>query len=378
MRPGRTAKCGTSRAVVLVVAFGALIVSWGCSGRSRGVLEQSPGRGGAGSSSKPDAGTSGVTPGQGGLAGVDSGQGGIAGSLNSGGSGTSGTSGSASGGIDSAGASGDGGAGGQGAAGQGAAGQGAAGQGAAGNGGGAAGTGGIGELVGALDGRLIHIAANDAPLTDDGFTYGYFYDDTHVTCSGGRLDMHVDHPIAGVPGSTYLVTLHFYGVLEAKNYGPDVERESGSTRPNNLDEGADPAPWAVGQPGVSIPVSGYNTYEVRVFDEAMQEVGVYFVNSDTEEGHYTYVLDYERTIPVVGGGVVRLASFDSNCRMMKNCGNPSEAPCGPKARTVDVSAADPPPPPDFDQPYFGYSPDWPGQWWFIDVTAVEPAIRPAG
>jgi hypothetical protein len=248
---------------------------------------------------------------------------------------------------------------------------GSGGAGKAGSGGG----GGIGSIVGALDGRFIEIACADSATLDDCSITGHRYDDTIVSCDSPRgtyeLNFRLDHPIGGTPGATYLVTMHFYGILEPKNYGPNVTRESGSTRPQNLNTGANPAPWATAAPGVVIPPTTYGSNEVRVFDHTMTEVGAYFVNSDTQEDHYTYVIDYERTIPVVGGGFVRLASYDSNCRMIKNCGATAGAPCELKARSVTIPASiDPPLPADFEQPV-GLT-QYPSQWWLIDVTRVVP------
>jgi hypothetical protein len=228
---------------------------------------------------------------------------------------------------------------------------------------------GVSELVGALDGRRIQIPCSDYTNFDDCSTIGYDVDGVLTPCEFGRVEMSLDHPIGGTPGTTYLATLHFYGILEPKNYGPDVARQSGSTPPENLATGAEPAPWAVAAPGVQILPSNYNSYEIRVFDQATNEVGVYFVNSDTMEGRYTYVIDYEQTIPVIGGGIVRLAMHSRDCRHVKNCGD-GGGTCAEKTRLVDISSVDPQPRVDFSQPDLGRGPGNAGQWWMIDVTHV--------
>ena len=108
------------------------------------------------------------------------------------------------------------------------------------------------------------------------------------------------------------------------------------------------------------------------------EVRGYFLNADTGADHYTILINYEKTIKVIGGGEVRLRVYDNNCRMIKNCG-PANAgyPCADKARTVDVAAASPAPPAaQLTQPGLGQTPDHSGQWWLIDVTKVAVAAAP--
>ena len=104
----------------------------------------------------------------------------------------------------------------------------------------------------------------------------------------------------------------------------------------------------------------------------MEEVAVYYLNADTGEGHYTFGIDYEKTIDIIGGGRVRVRTFDANCRMIKNCGN-GGTPCSSKARTIDISAADPQPQAAWlQQPGLGLPAEHSGQWWLIDVVGFQP------
>jgi hypothetical protein len=73
----------------------------------------------------------------------------------------------------------------------------------------------------------------------------------------------------------------------------------------------------------------------------------------------------------VAGGFVRLRRYDANCRLIKNCGATGAPPCAPKARTIDLSAARPAAMNLF-QPGLGKTAEHAGQWWLIDVIAVEP------
>jgi hypothetical protein len=181
--------------------------------------------------------------------------------------------------------------------------------------------------------------------------------------------MVLDHPIEGTPGARYLITMHFYGVMEPKNLGPGVTREAAPLAPNR--NGGNPLPWATAPAGARYRASDYSAYELHVHDEGGQEVAQYFLNADVSEGHWTSLIDYEKTIEVVAGDFVRLRRYDPNCRLIKNCGATGTPPCASKARTIDLSAADPAPTFLF-QPGLGKGAEHAGQWWLIDVIAIEP------
>jgi hypothetical protein len=224
------------------------------------------------------------------------------------------------------------------------------------------------DIVGALDGLLVQFPCLDTPLTDD-CTASAVINGTALACSGGVMNAVINHPIGGTPGVVYQVTMHFYGIVDPRNYGPNVTRESGGTRPSNLNTGATPVPWASAAAGVAYTASNYNTYEIHVLDQNGLEQAQYFLNSDTQEGHWTYVINYVKTIPVIGGGTVRVRVYDSNCRIIKNCTS-GPYPCASRARTVDVSAANPAPV-GLTQPGLGQTADHAGQWLLIDVTGVQ-------
>jgi hypothetical protein len=247
-----------------------------------------------------------------------------------------------------------------------------AGTGGAGGSGGGPGEPSLADVVGKLDGRLVTMKCSDMPGTDDCNSAGAVSDGTTKTCSDGKLDVQYDHPIGGTPGQIYQASMHFYGVMEPKNYGNNMGREAGGTKINAGAAPATPLPWHVFPPGMSYLGSNYNTYEIHVMDENMEEVGQYFLNSDTGDGHYTFVISYPKTIPIVGGGMVRLKIFDANCRMIKNCGGTQGTPCAGKARSVDISAAMPQPSPALlVQPGLGNPPEHSGQWVLIDVTGIQ-------
>jgi hypothetical protein len=232
------------------------------------------------------------------------------------------------------------------------------------------------EVVGALDGRLMQFPCAESPVTDDCRSLGYVVDGVVTTCVGGQSEMVLDHPITGTPGTHYLVKMHFYGIMEPKTLGAGVTREAAPDAPDR--SGGSPSPWATAPAGTSSPISSTSAYELHVHDEGGQEVAQYFVNADVEEGHWTLLIDYEKTIEVVAGGFVRLRRYDPDCQIIKNCGALAGPPCASKARTIDLSAAEPPPPSPgafpmgFNQPGLNQNAENAGQWWMIDVTEVEP------
>ncbi len=364
------------------------------SGGSAGTVAGTGGSlGGTGATSGTAGGATGgtagsVTGGTAGLGGTGNGAG-LGGGSGLGGTGA--VSGAGMGGIAGtmAGSAGDtGGIGGAGAGGAGAGGtSGSAGaNGGAGTGGmsGDGGTGGsacpsVAELfpamgnMGSLDGRLVTTpcATTNSDDCDGG---GWIYQGQTSPCMNGSLNAQQDFTVAGTPGAMYTVMIHFYGVVEPKNYGNMVTREAGNTRPTNSLTGASPAPWAQANGGVTYPASDYNTYEIHVLDNNNQEIHEYFLNSDTQEGHWTYLLNYEREITVVGGGKVRMRTYDRNCRMIKNCGVRTggisiDACRAATKQTISTSAAMPQPM-GLTQPGLGQPDDQSGQWLFLDVMSV--------
>lgn len=227
----------------------------------------------------------------------------------------------------------------------------------------------IEKLVGKLDGHFIMTPCADTPNTDDCNSGGWIYDGKRTPCSNGKLDSVVTYDIGGTMGKTYQVDMHFYGVMEPKTYGGSVMREAGNT-PTNAGNTM-PLPWGTqAMPGATYQRTAYNTYEVHVINPGGMTVGSYFINANTNEGHFTFAISYARTIPIIGGGKVRVRSYDDNCRQIKNCGASAGYPCAQKARTVDISKAMPQPM-GLSQPGLGQAPDHSGQWFLLDVTAVR-------
>jgi hypothetical protein len=336
--------------------FGGMGTTGGTTGTTAGTMGMTAGTMGM------TAGTMGMTAG--------SGQGG------SGGSGTGGTSLAGSGGKGGGNMGGMSGGGGGGTTATG----GASTAGSAGMAGGASDVPTPATLAPGLDGHLITTPCGDQPMQDDcagaGWKSNAVDNFANHACMGGRLEANIPFKVGGTPGTTYDVTMHFYGIMEPRQYA-NVMREA--TGDPNLNGGT-PTPWAEAPAGTTITGAGdqnYNTYEIHVYNQNNQEVRAYFLNADNGTGHYTMLIDYEKTIKVIGGGEVRLRVFDGNCRMIKNCGaqgSPGGAACANQARSVNISAASPAPPAaQLTQPGLGQAPAHSGQWWLIDVTKVAVA-----
>lgn len=233
------------------------------------------------------------------------------------------------------------------------------------------------ELVGDMDGHLFSVACGDQPNADDcngeGWRSSRAYETLNI-CQNARLDARIDFPVAGTPGTGYDVKMHFYGVMEPRNYGTIVTRDA-QGRPS-LQAGGTPTPFASMVPGagnyLATGDNNYNTYELHVLDNNQQEVAIHFLNADTQTGHYTMGINYEKTLRLIGGGTLRLQIADANCRQIKNCG-PGGVPCAGKAQTIDISAANPQPPSAFAQPALGKLTEHSGQWFLLDVLSFAPA-----
>jgi hypothetical protein len=357
----------------------------GIGGAVGGVGGALAGTGGTFAGSGGTAGTAGTATG--GAAGSFAGTGGVAGAGNTAGDGPtggmSGTSGaSGAGPMGGLGGMTDGGMGGMSAGGM-------AGM-SAGGMGGMSGTGGTGsavptvqELVGALDGHLVTTPCGNQPGGDDCTAGGWrstaVDNGANHSCNQGRLEAVITLPIGGVDCVEYDVLMHFYGIMEPRQYS-NVMREAGGATNRT---GSTPTGWASATGNAAVYNMGdnnYNTYEIHVYNNATPPVRVaqYFLNSDSGTGHYTLITNYEKTITLIGGGEVRLRVFDANCTMIKNCGanGGTGAACSTNARTVDIAAAMPQPTgmPGLAQPALGaQSAQHSGQWWLIDVKSVALA-----
>jgi hypothetical protein len=173
--------------------------------------------------------------------------------------------------------------------------------------------------------------------------------------------------LTGQAGITYDVTFRVRGVVETKNY-TGCTRRAGTTMDASATGGDF---WGTGG---TLPTSFYESYELHVSPPVNGEPNVYYLNvrNGTSEAHDTWALNYVATIKVPAGGSIRFRNYDGNCRKMMNCGPGSAQGANCMPRILDLSGASPPAPSTFSQPYMGFA-NSPGQWVFIDVTAITPS-----
>jgi hypothetical protein len=183
---------------------------------------------------------------------------------------------------------------------------------------------------------------------------------------------------------SYKVDLHFYGVVECKSYiggaGPaSTDSELVSTTVNhNL--------W---MKGAKDNADHWNTYAFTVTPQsssAFAGIGpqtmlpdpasTYVLNmcpGTKPEGHFTYRIDYAASITVPGGSYINYIEYDTNCRMITNCGaaDASQSCNGPFNIVQSVTQAVPNTNATFMQPMQNTAnPPSGGQWWLVDVTGV--------
>ena len=187
-----------------------------------------------------------------------------------------------------------------------------------------------------------------------------------------------------VMGQPYNVTVRVLGVLECKTY-------AGGTGPGrNISQSAPTTAT------VNLFINGaqdngdrYNTYALTVSpasNSALRGIGLNQASAPPAaqiwnfnqcpttavETHYTYKVDGTQVIPMNGGEWINYIEYDSNCRMICNCGTTMAAQgCGGK-HTLDVSSTNPPPPAALvlsaQPPQNGNMAA--GQWWIFDVTNI--------
>jgi hypothetical protein len=106
-----------------------------------------------------------------------------------------------------------------------------------------------------------------------------------------KLKREIVRQFAGRSGALYDVSLHVRGVVEPKNF------TGGEVRQQHF------------QIGGTAAEDHYNFYSIKVSDPA----ATYTVNRHQDKvGHFTFVLDYQVTIPIRAGATVTVGEYDSN------------------------------------------------------------------
>jgi hypothetical protein len=175
--------------------------------------------------------------------------------------------------------------------------------------------------------------------------------------------------VGGTPGQKYTVNIEVRGVIGGRCYTGGTRASTAAASDTGYNNW-----WYVG--GAQYNNSWWNTYELHV-TPATGDKDVYFLNAaDNAGGSYcekeaTYLVKYNASFKVVGGGQMKWTIHDSNCKAQQNCGPTasSTAPCAP--RNVDLSGQSPQPPASFMQPpRTVLSTTYYPQWLWITATSV--------
>jgi hypothetical protein len=244
---------------------------------------------------------------------------------------------------------------------------------------GSGGTGGSGgattgnPIAGAFDGFLYLVPCYGSGASG--------FDCSNTGCVAGSVTQTLPPiQLGGVTGQVYDMTFHVRGVVEGYLYDGGT-RDQGAMLPMKTMEGNDffqrgGMPLAMGASGYD-----YNTFQLDVAPPVAGEPNRYFFNSipitplDATLIHLTFIIDYEKTIKITGGGTLTFSSFDSNCRLIMNCETSTSNQCANHWTVPGVAGAMPPPPTSFTQPYTNGDGKF-GQWMHVDVTDVTAAAAP--
>jgi hypothetical protein len=198
-------------------------------------------------------------------------------------------------------------------------------------------------------------------------------------------------------GTTYAVTLHFWGVVECKNYLPSSLTKC--TREDSAGRGLTVAHdfWCPGatDPPLAQGTDHYNTNMISVTPTSssatpnlggpggvMPTAGNWWMmnqcpRQQQTEFHLTWKIDYEKTIPVPAGSWINFSEYDTNCLEIINCGDSADAAgvCNNHYTFASFPNAVPPPDPALaltgtTAGAFGGGSY--GQWVYFDVRSVAP------
>ncbi len=202
------------------------------------------------------------------------------------------------------------------------------------------------------------------------------YKEKHWQLSGANI----------TAGKNYKVDLHFYGVVECKNYiggsGPASNDSDvvSTTVSHNL--------WMTGAKDNG---DHWNTYTFTVTPASSNRlVGIgtpqtdlpdlmktYVINQcpkTAKADHYTFRIDFASSITVPANSFVNYVEYDTNCRMIANCGaaDAGKSCNDPYNLVTTVTQAVPNTNAlTLNQPLANNaSPPSRGQWWLVDVTNI--------
>ncbi|MEP7049605.1 MAG: hypothetical protein ABJB12_04600 [Pseudomonadota bacterium] len=220
----------------------------------------------------------------------------------------------------SAGSSGSSGVGGVAAGAAGAAGA-AAGTGAAGAAagtGGAAGGAALGEAA-ALQGLTLQVKCGASANQERSCNYVPPGD---ANCGGNQVRTYAmaSKKMGGAAGTTYSVTLHIRGIVEANVYTGGTSDMNGFYVGGMVGGNEGGAQYSQYSLQVSSPAT---TYHLNQLDPGAQQDTYKNPTNGGVVHHFGFMIDYRETIKIEGGATVTLKGQDNDCLMGRNCKPPS-------------------------------------------------------
>jgi hypothetical protein len=193
-----------------------------------------------------------------------------------------------------------------------------------------------------------------------------------------------------VMGQMYQVSLRVRGVVECKTY-------SGGTGPAKTAPGGTPSTTSTLNLWLTGHTDNGNQWNTLAFttspasNSSLRGIGpnqaagppanqTWVFNqcpATRSQEHYTWRVDGTQVIPVEGGQWINFIEYDTNCRMIVNCGASEAAQACPtddnQAHKVEITGAEPPPPANLAlaaQPPKNAA-GARGQWFHIDVVNIQ-------
>jgi hypothetical protein len=193
--------------------------------------------------------------------------------------------------------------------------------------------------------------------------------DNSSTCPANGINREKSIPVKGVAGQDYTINIEVRGVIGTRCYTGGMRASSAALDENGVNN------WWYKGGTYANPTGWWNTYEMHVSPSTGEVPGdvFYFNGSDVQGGNAcereaTYLVKYNASFKVKGGGMLTFKIHDQNCKGQQNCGSNPDGSSACAPRTVDLTGMAASPPAGFTQPptNMSYRP----QWMLIAVTSV--------
>lgn len=193
--------------------------------------------------------------------------------------------------------------------------------------------------------------------------------DSSPTCPATGINREKTIPVKGVTGQLYTVNIEVRGVIGTRCYTGGTRASSAALNQDGTNNW-----WYAG--GTYANATGWwNTYELHVSPSTGDASGdVYYFNGSGVQGgndcerEATYLVKYNASFKVKGGGTLTFKIHDQNCKGQQNCGSNPDGTTTCMPRTVDLSGMAAMLPSNITQPPSNNS--YKPQWMLIAVTSV--------